>query len=522
MIKAISLQQRVHRLYKSLQARYPEGFSLDSSKEVRVAERSTPILMSGAQQVNLNHAMLDSWGEDTGGISSIFVLAGDDLVRVATNVKDAKGMRVVGVVMDRSHPAYALNRGGRGYYGYTVLAGKKFIVDYRPITDERGNVVGVFSVGVDISKTRMLTVAEKLGLVAAGGASTLLLGRCAVAGLIGSPGTRSGVGDIAASLVIAALIGLWVHASVRWMVSRALLEASVAARRLAAGDLSTQLPVRRGDEIGGILDALNGINVGLASLVNNVRLSTDSLATAARQIAAGNADLSSRTEAQAGSLEQTAAAMDQLTSAVHNNADNARQAHEFAGSTSDSATRGASLMREAVDTMGEIRSTSNQVADIIGTIEGIAFQTNILALNAAVEAARAGAEGRGFAVVAQEVRSLAQRSADAAREIRVLITNAVGKVNAGAELIGQVGGNMTQIVASVEDVTRLMAEISRASTEQSTGIGEVNRAVGHMDEMTQQNAALVEEAAAASASMQQQTGALETAVHVFRLATDPS
>ncbi|CAN0627082.1 methyl-accepting chemotaxis protein [Burkholderia multivorans] len=522
MIKAISLQQRVHRLYKSLQARYPEGFSLDSSKEISVADRTTPILMSGAHQVNLNHAMLDQWGEDTGGISSIFVLAGDDLVRVATNVKDAKGMRVVGVVMDRSHPAYALNRGGRGYYGYTVLAGKKFIVDYRPITDERGNVVGVFSVGVDISQTRMLTVAEKLGLVAAGGAATLLLGRCALAGLIGSPGARSGTVDIATSLVIAALIGLWVHASVRWMVSRALLEASVAARRLAAGDLSTQLPVRRGDEIGVILDALNGINVGLASLVNNVRRSTDSLATAARQIAAGNADLSSRTEAQAGSLEQTAAAMDQLTSAVHNNADNARQAHEFAGSTSDSATRGATLMRQAVDTMGDIRSTSNRVADIIGTIEGIAFQTNILALNAAVEAARAGAEGRGFAVVAQEVRSLAQRSADAAREIKALITSAVGKVNAGAELIGQVGSNMTEIVASVEDVTRLMAEISRASAEQSTGIGEVNRAVGHMDEMTQQNAALVEEAAAASASMQQQTGALETAVHVFRLATDPS
>ncbi|KDB09633.1 methyl-accepting chemotaxis sensory transducer [Burkholderia sp. lig30] len=523
MIKAISLQQRVHHLYKSLQARYPEGFSLDSSNEVRVADRSTPTLMSGAQQVNLNHAMLDQWGEDTGGISSIFVLAGDDLVRVATNVKDAKGMRVVGVVMDRSHPAYALNRGGRGYYGYTVLAGKKFIVDYRPITDERGNVVGVFSVGVDISRTRMLTVAEKLGLVAAGGAAALLLGRCALAGLIGSPGARgAGTADIVTSLVIAGLIGLWVHASVRWMVSRALLEASVAARRLAAGDLSTQLPVRRGDEIGVILDALNGINVGLASLVNNVRRSTDSLATAARQIAAGNADLSSRTEAQAGSLEQTAAAMDQLTSAVHNNADNARQAHEFAGSTSDSATRGATLMRQAVDTMGDIRSTSNRVADIIGTIEGIAFQTNILALNAAVEAARAGAEGRGFAVVAQEVRSLAQRSADAAREIKALITSAVGKVNAGAELIGQVGGNMTEIVASVEDVTRLMAEISRASSEQSTGIGEVNRAVGHMDEMTQQNAALVEEAAAASASMQQQTGALETAVHVFRLATDPS
>ncbi|HDR9188784.1 methyl-accepting chemotaxis protein [Burkholderia multivorans] len=521
MIRFRPLSSQVRRLYKTLEGRYPAGFSLDASRLVTVAGRQTPALLSGSAQVNLDHSILDQWGRDTGGISSIFVLAGDDFVRVATNVVDAQGVRAVGVVMDRSHPAYRSTRDGEGYYGYTVLSGKKFIVDYQPITDARRNVIGIFSVGVDISNLRTLSLAGKLGLLATGGTAVLLAGFDGLRQLAGFAAQPFSFANEWPNLVVAVLVGLLVYASIRRQASGALLEAVAAARRLAAGDLSAQMPVKRGDEIGAILDALNGVNVGMAGLIGNVRRTTDSLGMAAREIAAGNADLSSRTEAQAGSLEQTAAAMEQLTATVRNNAGNAQQSHEFAGSTSDLANAGSQLMAEAEETMTKIRTTSRKVSEIIGVIEGISFQTNILALNAAVEAARAGAEGRGFSVVAAEVRTLAQRSADAAREIKALILESVGQVDLGGQLIDQVGKNMAQIVNSVQGVTGLMAEISRASAEQSTGIEEVNRAVGHMDEMTQQNAALVEQAAAASTSMQHQTEELEKAMRVFRLATDP-
>jgi methyl-accepting chemotaxis protein-2 (aspartate sensor receptor) len=520
MIRFRPLTSQVRRLYKALEARYPAGFSLDATREVNVGGRSTPVLMSGTAQVNLDHSILDQWGRETSGISSIFVLAGDDFVRIATNVTDTKGVRAVGVVMDRSHPAYTHNRAGTGYYGYTVVAGRKFIVDYQPIADARGKVIGIFSVGVDIGNLRMLTLAEKVGLVAAGGTLALLAGWSGVQQIAGLAAGAWSWTALLPDAAVAALVGALVYGSVRRLAAQPLLDAAAAARRLAAGDLSKQMPVKRGDEIGAILDALNGVNVGMAALIGNVRRSTDSLTTAAREIAAGNADLSARTEAQAGSLEQTAAAMEQLTATVRNNAGNAHQAHDSAGSTSTLANTGARLMNEAETTMQAIRQTSYKVEEIIGVIESIAFQTNILALNAAVEAARAGTQGRGFSVVAAEVRTLAQRSADAAREIKALITESVTQVDQGGELIERVGRNMTEIVKSVEAVTVLMAEISRASAEQSGGIEEVNRAVGHMDEMTQQNAALVEQAAAASTSMRDQTDSLETAVRVFRLATD--
>ncbi|WP_028215231.1 methyl-accepting chemotaxis protein [Paraburkholderia mimosarum] len=519
MIKIRSIAGRVHRLYVSLKNRYPDVFSLDPSRQIEVGGRATPTLMNGARHVTLVHAPLDHWGEQTrGAAASIFVLADDDFVRVATNVKSVAGVRAVGLVMDRSHPAYALNRAGQAYYGYTVLAGRKFIVDYRPILDGSGHAIGCFAVGLDIGHIRMLTLAEKLGLGATGGAAAVLVARDFITAALGTAHAPEAAQWLT-SLGISALLGLGMYVAVERLASRSLREAAEAARRLASGDLSTQMPVKRGDEIGGILDAQNGINVGLATLIGRVRESTGSMAIACGEIAAGNADLSTRTEAQAGSLEQTAAAMDELTSTVRNNADNARQAHASAQSTSQLANDGASLMGQAVSTMSEIREASHRMSDIVGTIEGIAFQTNILALNAAVEAARAGTEGRGFAVVAQEVRVLAQRSADSAREIKDLIDEAVGKINTGGQLVDQGGQNMSRIVDSIQDVARMMAEISRASDEQSTGIEEVNRAVGHMDEMTQQNAALVEQAAAASASMHQQTGTLEDAMKAFKLAT---
>ncbi|OYO29122.1 methyl-accepting chemotaxis protein [Janthinobacterium sp. PC23-8] len=294
------------------------------------------------------------------------------------------------------------------------------------------------------------------------------------------------------------------------------LERAVAlARRVAAGDLTSRVENRARDETGQLLDALGEMNGSLSQLVGDVRLSTDTITVAAQEIASGNADLSARTEAQAGALEETASSMEELTSTVRQNADNARHANELVVTASGIAVRGGAVVGKVVETMGSIKASSGKIADIIGVIDGIAFQTNILALNAAVEAARAGEQGRGFAVVASEVRNLAQRSASAAKEIKTLINDSVDKVDEGGRLVDHAGQTMSEVVESVRKVAEIMGEITLASEQQSEGIEQVNMAIGQMDEMTQQNAALVEQAAAAAASMREQAQALLAQVSRF-------
>ncbi|MDQ1832713.1 methyl-accepting chemotaxis protein [Massilia scottii] len=288
------------------------------------------------------------------------------------------------------------------------------------------------------------------------------------------------------------------------------------ARSIAEGDLSINIDLKHNDT-SSLLHGIRTMRDDLAKIVMQVRMGTDTIATASSQIASGNLDLSSRTEQQASSLEETAASMEELTGTVKQNSDNARQANQLAATASDVAMQGGAVVAQVVDTMASINDSSKKIVDIISVIDGIAFQTNILALNAAVEAARAGEQGRGFAVVASEVRNLAQRSAAAAKEIKALIGDSVEKVSVGNKLVADAGGTMDNVVASVRRVTDIMAEISAASHEQSAGIAQVNQAIAQMDAATQQNAALVEEAAAAAESMQDQAARLSQVVGVFRL-----
>ncbi|MFY9461471.1 MAG: methyl-accepting chemotaxis protein [Aquabacterium commune] len=330
---------------------------------------------------------------------------------------------------------------------------------------------------------------------------------------------RRNITATAAVMVVVVLVCTAIGAHFLIRSIQAPLKAAVAvASQIAQGDLSVRVDTSRTDEFGELMQALNGMVSSLARLVHDVRQSTDAIYTASTEIATGNHDLSTRTEQTASSLQETASSMEQLTSTVAQSAQAASQANQLATSASDAAQRGGQVVHQVVSTMEEIAAASRKINDIIGVIDGIAFQTNILALNAAVEAARAGEQGRGFAVVASEVRSLAQRSANAAREIKGLIAASGERVDSGAQLVGEAGQAMNEIVTAIQRVTDMMGDITASTSEQSDGIHQVSLAVSHLDQMTQQNAALVEQSAAASQSMRDQAQRLSGAVNVFRTA----
>ena len=337
------------------------------------------------------------------------------------------------------------------------------------------------------------------------------------AGKLAAQVYESALAWIIGGIAIAVALGLGVTLWVARIVSAPLQRALHVARTVAAGDLTSKIDVPSTDETGMLMAALKEMNDSLLKIVGEVRAGTDTIATASSQISAGNLDLSSRTEQQASSLEETASSMEELTGTVKQNADNARQATKLAETASTIAVKGSAVVAQVVETMGSINASSTKIVDIIGVIDGIAFQTNILALNAAVEAARAGEQGRGFAVVASEVRNLAHRSAAAAKEIKELIGNSVAQVSIGSQLVDQAGVTMTDIVDSVREVTSIMSEISAASQEQTAGIEQINEAITQMDTVTQQNAALVEEAAAAAGALQDQAQGLLRAVSIFEL-----
>jgi methyl-accepting chemotaxis protein len=319
------------------------------------------------------------------------------------------------------------------------------------------------------------------------------------------------------STALLAALAAWLMWAIARTITASVQLAAKLADAVAAGDLTTTVPDAGRDEIGSLLRSLGAMNAGLSAVVSSVRSNAESVAIASAQIAQGNQDLSGRTEQQASALQQTASSMEELSGTVKQNADNARQANQLATNASSVAIQGGEVVAQVVDTMKGINASSKRIADIISVIDGIAFQTNILALNAAVEAARAGEQGRGFAVVASEVRNLAQRSADAAKEIKILIKASVERVDQGTVLVDQAGATMTEVVSSIRRVTDIMGEISAASTEQSLGVSQVGEAVTQMDQTTQQNAALVEESAAAAESLNAQARQLVDAVAVFKL-----
>ncbi len=374
---------------------------------------------------------------------------------------------------------------------------------------QHGEVVRT-GLSATLSDLRNMSLRTRLALCL--GVPAALLGASAVASVIGGLPAWAGVLNVSAALVLLlAWLGLYQS------IITPLHAATRMARAIAGGDLSTRLAAARHDDMGQLLRALQQMNANLVAVVGDVRANVEAIHLGSGEIAKGNMDLSSRTEAQASSLEETAASMEEFASTVKQNADNAQQGNQLAQSAASVAARGGDVVSQVGSTMDEISGSARKIVEIIGLIDGIAFQTNILALNAAVEAARAGEQGRGFAVVASEVRSLAQRSAGAAKEIRQLIHDSVGKVDAGNQLVRNATTTMDEILGSVGRVTDIMSEISAASQEQSAGIEQVNQAVVQMDQVTQQNAALVEEAAAAAASLEEQAARLSQAVSVFKL-----
>jgi methyl-accepting chemotaxis protein-2 (aspartate sensor receptor) len=579
-----------------LAAQLPGPFTLDASAMVDVNGTAAPTLSHDGKAINLDFTVPDRLTSLTGGSATVFAASGADFVRVSTSLKNERGERAVGTLLDRTGAAYASVRAGNPFSGLVTLFGRHYMTRYDPIKDASGNVIGILFVGVDIT-ANLAVLKEKIKRLTVGATGYFFVinaapgkaqgdllvhpvkqganildskdadGRAFIRemlekknGTIVYPWQNTETGETASrdkrvsyvhfgpwnwligggtyieeivaestalrnryigfGLAALVLFAVLLFVLVRAIVSRPLSRARASARMIADGDLTVTMDTGRQDDIGRLAAAMNGISRKLSMVVGGVRDGAEHIAGAAQQISMGNLDLCSRTEDQAARLAETATAMDALTVTVRQNADNARQANQMALRASDVAQQGGAMVARVVDTMASIDQASRRIVDIIGVIDAIAFQTNILALNAAVEAARAGEQGRGFAVVATEVRNLAQRSAAAAREIKQLIKASSEQVAAGSALVAGAGSTMDDVLASVGRVTDIMAEITAASIEQTRGIEHVNDAIGKMDQATQQNAALVEEAGSAALALQEQATDLAQSVRLFKLDTD--
>jgi methyl-accepting chemotaxis protein-2 (aspartate sensor receptor) len=436
---------------------------------------------------------------------------GDDFYRVTTSVRNQSGQRVIGTALDRSQPAYRDALAGKSYVGYALIFGRQCITRYDPVRDASGQVIGILFVGIDITDNPPLGSAALMALRVGGFSAALNVAWV----LLVSDGTLN-VFHASLAVIFTLLVAGVTFLCMQRYVVQSIHEGRLAAQRLAGGDLMSQVHVSSGDDLGQLLLAINSISVGLNGLVGNVRTAALNVAQGTSEIADGNMDLANRTEQQASEVNAAASAVHQMTSTVAENAGKANQLHALVRSVSQLATSGGQVVVHVVNTMGDIKSNATKISDIIGLIDGIAFQTNILALNAAVEAARAGEQGRGFAVVATEVRSLAQRSSTAAREIKDLINTSVQTTHAGNELADRARVAMEQITSSIDQVVAFIDSIAQAGNQQRQGIESVNTSLTQIDQMTQQNAALVEEAAAAAMKMREQAAGLSSAVDTFK------
>ncbi|HEY0941374.1 MAG TPA: Cache 3/Cache 2 fusion domain-containing protein [Steroidobacter sp.] len=498
-------ERRIGRFATQLRSCLADNISLDTQRQIQVAGRSTPVLKNGGADLNLDCAIPDRFTAQSGVTATIFVKSDADFVRISTSIKKQNGERALGTALNHAHPAYSRLMAGQSYVGYAMLFGTQYLTQYDPIKDARGQVIGALYVGIDVSKQKRLSMAVKLSLLVV-----------VLAGVLFAI-VRRFDGNVGLALVAALILAGVVYYVIDRTITTPLRLARDAAKRLAAGDLTAQLHVDRADEIGELMQAINGVSQGLSEIVGEVRDGSNRITEASREIATGNADLSSRTSSQAAALEQTASSMEQLTATVGQTSANAQQANQLVLAASRQASKGGEVISQVVSTMGTIKAGSRQISGFVDEIEDIAFQTNILALNAAVEAARAGEQGRSFTVVAADVRNLAQRCDVAAKQIKALTTESSGQVDAGSALAQQARETMDEIVTSVKRVVDIMGEISAASEEQGSGIGQVNVAISQMDQMTQQNAALVEQAAAAAESLHSQAEKLQQAVAAFKL-----
>jgi methyl-accepting chemotaxis protein-2 (aspartate sensor receptor) len=560
-------------------ASFPQSFQL-VERETADGKAASQ-LMHGGEAVNGDYDIVDRFTASTGSVATVFARVGDDFLRVTTSVKKEDGSRALGTLLGKQSPAYQDMVDGRTRVDRFALFGKTYMHVYEPIrqgdrtigvlyigvpmTDDLaqlrktmqarplfetgrlyavelrpgtslGNVFGedearTLAKGSEADQAFLKTLqADESGDTVVDGPSgavrrVFVRNKAWNWALVAEVPVTEITADtkqilkllwLAVAATLAATAGVLVFVSNRLIV-RPVVDLQSRLTQLAQGDLTRPLAARSKDEIGQLMTSMEGFRVQLMESLGSVRRNADSVAVASAEIAQGNNDLSQRTERQAAALEETAASMQQLGSTVRQNADHAREANTLAQGASDVAARGGDVVDQVVGTMKGIDASAKRIADIIGVIDGIAFQTNILALNAAVEAARAGEQGRGFAVVAGEVRSLAQRSAEAAKEIKALIGDSVTRVEQGSVLAGQAGATMSEVVAAIKRVSDIVAEISASTSEQNAGVEQVGMAVTEMDRTTQQNAALVEQSAAAAESLRTQAQQVVKAMEAFKL-----
>lgn len=506
-----SRSSRVGAAARQLLGSVSGQFRCDARDTMDVNGRQLPALYCDGRLINLDFSIPDGLTQRNGVLATIFVRHGDDFFRITTSVRNQAGERAIGTPLDRSQPAYRDALTGKPYVGYATIFGRQCITRYDPVRDAAGQVVGILFVGMDITESPPMGTAMAMAL-RIGGLSLVLN---VAAALLLADGTLN-IYRAGFVLVSTVLMAAGTYFFMDRHVSQSIAQGRAAAQRLAGGDLMNQVHVSSGDDLGQMLLAINSISTGLNGLVGNVRSAALQVAQGTSEIAEGNMDLASRTEQQAGEVNAAASAVHAMTAAVADNAGKANELNALVRTVSQVASSGGAVVGQVVDTMGDIKSNAARISDIIGLIEGIAFQTNILALNAAVEAARAGEQGRGFAVVASEVRSLAQRSSKAAKEIKDLISTSVQTTNAGNDLAARARVSMEQITTAIAQVVTFIDAIAKAGNSQRESIESVNSSLGEIDQMTQQNAALVEQAAAAAMKMREQAAGLSGAVDTFK------